>query len=200
MLDTLTGNNAADFKARYQGTFCWFMHDGQRLLVRIDTVQGNKVIFTDFFDRKLEVYVDSNLFFEFLPLSRRWNVTQDGTLFYTARVPARQWKRGICDENTQLCGFDPASRVLLTLPMRNLFQYLHNIDQFPKNNLNTYLKDPSKGAYLSRHFVISPTGKFYFLLQEAGTFTRTNKLELYDDVIAQEVSDLITRENLPIQL
>lgn len=196
MKDSYTDSNAADFKQRYQGTFCWYLNpEGNgRLLVRIDSVNSGEVRFTDIYSRSLAAARNSGVEFEFSPVERGWHTTTDGTLFLTERIPARQWKRGICEDNTALFSFNKG--MLVGLPVRDyLFKFYCNLDT--KNEHKEARALANRGAVINRHFAISPGNVFMFYSKQEGTFNPDKKeIVLSNKMILPEVKDALRRENL----
>jgi hypothetical protein len=201
MLDTLTSANHTDFRQRYLGTYGWFHTGGRKLLVYVNEVSDREVVFSDRQGTSYNVFRDSGLEFEFIPVDRGWFNTVNGAV-YLARVPARQWHRGICKSNTQI--YTPTKEGSFTatgVGIRILSEIFEN-KVTVKDALDKYVVG-SNSVALSKHFAITPAAKFAFYDQLVGTVDHKEgkfTLTLTDNLIHQEVSDLIRRNNYPITL
>lgn len=100
MLDSPTRAWLDDFSSRYSGTWCWYVDGDKRMLVRITHVGNERVTFEDIEGWKYSANVDSGVLFEFSQVPSGWYVNKKLGPILFVRRPARQWKRGICDQNT----------------------------------------------------------------------------------------------------
>lgn len=103
-------SNAGDFRQRYRGTYGYFIgKSGKRTLVQIAQVDldSRSVRFLDRNDQDYTLYVDAedNVGFEFLPPRPAWHNTSMGAVL-VRRTPARQYQRGICNNNTSIMRAD----------------------------------------------------------------------------------------------
>lgn len=101
MITTFERKGWRDFSQRYAGTYGWYHSDsGNKILVRVTEVDESSVRFEDKNGIAYSALCDKGNVFEFLPLERAvYNLVNDDVVI-SERVPARQWKRGICRENT----------------------------------------------------------------------------------------------------
>jgi hypothetical protein len=197
MQDTLTHHNATDFKSRYAGTFGWYVDSAtkDKTLVYVSGVSSKAVSFKDEFQRELSAVADAGVMFEFIPVNRQWRVRDDHSLFFTQRVPARMWKRGIASDNTSIQTFLAGDLQAVPVYFGSIFSLLR-----PQKNSVIPFKLPtdwSRGCFLSKHFVISPLRQVYFFDKVVGALVDTTII-LSDDLILQELQDLIKRNNLPL--
>jgi hypothetical protein len=103
MLEKFQSANSRDFRQRYEGTFGYFTNPvtKSKKLVKLTGVGDTSVSFTDKEGVKYEAVADRDLEFEFIPLERKLFLS-GGHLMYVERKPARQWSRGVCDNNTRI--------------------------------------------------------------------------------------------------
>jgi len=197
MKDTLTSNNHQDFRARYQGTYGYYVDPDtdKRLPVYVASSNQSRVTFNDIDGRELHVRADSGIEFEFIPVDRGFFQVED-QVFYLERVPARQWKRGICNENTRA--------YLLEDTLRNFAaNYLEIISKMSPLDcrLGWYSNKEGYPVALSKHFAISVANVLYFYNKEIGTVDHaTNSIKLYNDMLLQEVTDLFRRNNMDVKV
>lgn len=103
MIEEFTLRGASDFSQRYRHTFGWYLQDsGDKILVKVDEVRSDKLHFSDEVGIPYVAYADKGNRFEFLPVERATYNTQTYGPVATERIPARQYKRGICTANTQI--------------------------------------------------------------------------------------------------
>lgn len=197
MKDSLTSSNHQDFRARYQGTYGYYVdpYTSKRLPVFVGNCNQHRVTFNDITGRELHVNVDAGIEFEFIPVDRGFfQVNKE--VFYLERVPARQWKRGICNENTRAYTLDGALRNIAA----NYLEIITNM--LPINCQSGWLL--SKDGYpaaLSKHFAISAANVLYFYNKEIGTVDHaTNTIKLNNDMLLQEVTDLFRRNNIDVRV
>lgn len=198
MKDTLTSRNHHDFRARYQGTYGYFIDpdNGKRTPVFVSGANANKVTFIDADGRNLFANVDAGIEFEFIPVDRGFFQTIDNHVYYLERVPARQWKRGICFENTKVC----LLKENLKLVQPDLLQLISKVA--PINCVNSWAAwSTSRPVALSKHFAISTEQRLYFYNKCIGTVDHKEKvIKLANDMLQQELSDLFRRNNMEVSI
>jgi len=198
MLDSLTRNNAEDFRARYEGTYGFLKKtpESPAKLVHIQGVNRRTVSFVTCEGQEGYVNADSGINFEFLPITRGWYELEDRAVFLT-RVPARQWQRGISNKNTSAKTFDQSGS--LTQEPLGLEMLEKIFVTKPQSNLKGFIGKKIQHYVLSK-FVVLRDNKVYFLgNHQAGTYTIMNgkvKIKLNDDLILQEMSDTVRRQGL----
>lgn len=200
MFDTFNSENRADWSARYAGTFGVLHRDEAKginntEIVRIVEVQDTKVLFENVAGLMLSAYLDSGIKFEFIPLRTGWVTDKTHWPFFIRRVPARQWKRGICFENTfigklydsgvvqQHANFDLVAAILLD---KSNF----------KESYQRFKDKKSKCCALNKFFALNSDSVF-FLNKRVGSHDGST-LKLYDPMCQQELQDCISRNNYPL--
>lgn len=106
MFEKFLHADSGDFRQRYEGTYGFFSDHktGKRLLVHLERVDledsPRKVVFRDRrgVDFSIKADVQDEIGFEFLPPKSAFYNTMNG-VYYVERVAARQFRRGICDNN-----------------------------------------------------------------------------------------------------
>lgn len=199
MKDTPTSANHTDFRARYNGTYGFFIDPdtGKRLPVQVTNATSRVVEFTDITGRALLAKVDSGLEFEFIPVDRGFVQLVDGRTIYLQRIPARQWHRGISPHNT--------TKHLLTSSLNpteepSFLEIISSLtDKSPAELFAGLVSKRLHTCALSKHFAIAADHSFYFLNKRVGEYY-DGVITLFTDMVVQEVSDLIKRQNLPIQV
>ena len=102
MLDTLTSENYRDFSQRYRNTFGWLVNKNKEIPIYIREVSDTTVAFQSLTGEEYFAYADKEVIFKFMPLKRRITIGVDGAAYVVSRHPARQWRRGVCADNTRL--------------------------------------------------------------------------------------------------
>lgn len=202
MKDTLTSNTARDFQARYQGTYGFLCKEkGERQLVYLHRVnEGSAQFRAD--DHESEknlpymVNADSGVEFEFIQVTRGFfNV--DGGVLYLARIPQRQWKRGISAENT-LCQRLAGGRfkterlsikVLSEIFVKPLYAHATRFQEFVEKKRNA--------VALSQHFAIDDSQNVFFFDRLVGAY-KEGVITLESDLVRQELFDVCNRKGLPV--
>lgn len=98
MRDKFSRGNSEDFRQRYRGTFGIMEYNGKSTVVNINDVTREGVHVTDTCNVDMSVTEDSDVTFKFFALQRGWYSLTSG-LKYIYRIPARQFRRGICVDN-----------------------------------------------------------------------------------------------------
>lgn len=203
MIDSPTHDNIADFKQRYQGVMGWLnpnKPDG-RCAVYVSNVNSQKVTFKDAKGNEYYANVNTGVQFEFLPTQRAWYNTKD-SVFLVQRIPARQWKRGVCPDNTSIGEVRGGSLYgsPVEIEWRNAaFDVMTAVIPY-KQAVAEFLAKGRSSVALSKHFTISGSVLF-FLNLNAGMFVdNTITLRKDLDMIRQELQDLINRNNYPFKV
>lgn len=198
MLDTLTLYNRDDFVQRYSQSYGWFLHPEkkQKVLSYIRKVDRERVVFVtstgEFF-----AYAGTDVQFEFLPITRGWFYGPSGLVFLQ-RIPAKQFCRGISDKNTMVMEVNSLGKLVEgNLSLALLEDVFNPIMQ--GKSFRSYLEGTLRGFVLSQYFALV-ANKVYFYNHLVGEFTNNNEIILSNPMIAQELSDTICRNNLPIKV
>ena len=198
MIDSLTSENHRDFHARYTGTWGFFLTDTNRkVLVQVSHADHMSVRFHDVDGAEYVGYVDKGMRFEFIPINKGYFNGIDRT-YWMARHPARQWHRGIHENNT-ICSMVTVKGDLretsLRLALPEIFSEEHHVPvrdvfaQFSAKNRST--------VALSKHFMLTESSCWLYRHQVG---TREGDLLTVDKLVAQELRDTIRRENLPLRV
>jgi len=190
MLDTYTSDNGRDFNARYVETFGWLVADGRRHFVYINNVDHDAVHFSKGGKLLYNAKIDAGVTFEFIPVDRGWYNTINGEVLYLSRVPARQWKRGISSNNTQIReGERMTSRGVEYDVLNSIF--------CEENEQHRYRA--GRACALSKHFAINANGNVWFYNNIIGAI-KGDTITLDTTLVATELSDVITRNNIPLKV
>jgi hypothetical protein len=186
MIDTPTSNNIADFKQRYSGVFGWLLSEGVKKLVYISGVNSKQVTFTDAEGGNYFANINAGVEFEFAPVMRGWYNTPEG-VFYMCRIPARQWKRGVCVDNTHVgAGGSPDYQLVGDAWNKAVFSILSVSNPYKINDLQYT-------AY-SKHFA-NVYGRLYLYTKPIGVVV-DNHVKLASPLFRQEFMDMCRRRNL----
>ena len=189
MKDTLTSHNHQDFRARYGGTYGWLVDGDKRKFVYVDSSNAFRVYFTEGGETVFHANADAGVEFEFIPVNRGWFNAKDKQVWYLERVPARQWRRGICDSNTSIYNINK-----IDWQERLTYQRLASI--FSPGFDNWKVENYNKGPYaLSRNFAVDASGNIYFYNTVVGIATG-GEYKITNKIIYQEMVDLVRRKNI----
>jgi len=193
MRDSLTSENSRDFRQRYNGTFALFTKgDGRKITVRIDNVTENAVQFSDIKKNTYTANSDTGVEFEFFPLNRRLTDYKNNVI-YSSRQPARQWRRGICEDNTNIINLDKLRKVSFD---GELIDRLFNSEIDYENIHTRFLKEDRMSFLLSNKFAIirrSDMSEFYLYNHMIGELRGTTIK--CNPIFIQEVKDALVARN-----
>lgn len=193
MRDTYTSENHRDFNARYANTFGWLIQGSRQNLVQMLDGDAERFLFTMGTAQTYTAYIDGGAVFEFIPVKMGWFNTKDGNIVFLERHPARQWKRGICQDNTWAYKWESYGVVA----ERITYQLLESIFVSPITTTKEYILEKieaRKPVAISQHFAIA-NGYVYFFKNTIGTM-KDNTIKLNNSNIKQELSDCIRRLGL----
>lgn len=196
MKDSLTSSNYRDFRQRYEGTYGNFAPEGKPpLMVMLQSVEESRVNFVDSKGAKYHVNADAGIPFEFYPVDRRLANTAKGTVLYSSRRPARQWSRGVCDQNTTIMNLISQRGVNVSFDTLEVLYH-------PNKNYNAVLQDYINGAREGvaiddKFCIIREVVQLYD--KPIGVVDRTNVFTAkIHPMFKQEFTDTVKRGNLPI--
>lgn len=195
MRDSYTSENHRDFNARYAHTYGWLIQGDKRSLVFMEEGDEERFTFTTGGLQRYTAYIDGGAVFEFIPIKMGWFNASDGRIIFLERHPARQWKRGICGDNTWAYSYASwggigAERVTYEL-LKSIF-----VDAPVITNLDIIAKTISKQPVaLSQHFALA-NGNVFFYKTSVGAFNN-GQIKLTNTIMQQELSDCIRRSGLP---
>lgn len=189
MIDTLRSDNAGDFSQRYVDTYGWLFLNGKKTLVYIVDCSRSRASFTLGASPTFHVNVDSGLEFEFIQVDRGWFNATDGKLYFLQRHPARQFKRGISESNTQL-------RDSRLVPLSVTYQILSSIFDPTFDYWNK--KDLDGTGALSKHFAVI-NGTIMFYTESIGKYA-DGTVTMSSTLFQQEFQDLLRRKNIDVKV
>ena len=182
-----------DFAQRYIGTYGWYERkSGTPVLVKLTDLDEFNLYFQDKVGMKYKALADAGNFFSFIPVIK-------GCYFYSGipvlikRIPAKQYRRGICDDNTSITAIGDNFALDVTFSiMESIFS----------GKLETGLEEFRTGyigkVILDRMFVIS-FDKIYLYDIPIGNYNwTTRQIDMENSLFKQEVEDCIRDANLEI--
>lgn len=182
-----TSKNAADFKQRYEDTFGFFTKPGtsDKKIVKFLQVNEDLVMFEDKRGVSYTVYPDSDIEFEFMsPVKKLFTVGD--IVFLIQRRPARQYQRGISENNTQIINLVTGGHSSPTFARLEAA-----IEKQPEPKLfeQEYLLERRRTLQFSNIFA-AVDGLFYLYGTCIGKVTGKT-ISLNDNIYIQEVKDMI---------
>ena len=193
MRDTYTSENHRDFNARYSHTYGWLIQGDRRNLVYMLEGDEERFTFTTGAAQTYTAYINGGAVFEFIPIKMGWFNASDGRIIFLERHPARQWKRGICGDNTWAYTYTSdwggigAERITYDL-LKSIFVTPFTIDVVSKVTAN-------QPVAISQHFAIA-NGRVFFYKTQVGVYNQ-GQIKLTNTIMQQELSDCIRRKGLP---
>lgn len=197
MLEEFKLSSWGDFSKRYNKTFGWYLSDkGPKLLVQVGEVSSAGTKFYGAEGQEYFALPDKGNVFEFLPVERGlYNIARGVVL--CQRVPARQWRRGLHRDNTQIKLMDAGSFSSLDIT----FDLLAEIFTAPDydNAIQQFLKGKRVSVAFNSMFGCLKNGTFLLFGSKIGTYNK-DVIELDSDLFFQEVSDLVRDKKLPYKV
>jgi hypothetical protein len=194
MREEFTSSNSKDFGQRYVGTFGWFEKpDGGKVMVLVGSISKEYVTFYDKNNFEYTAKADMGNVFSFLPVQKGLYEYQDDIVFIS-RVPARQWKRGICLDNTSVRSFN---RGLSQIDFSyNLLEKIFGENE--DTLLQKFKENYSGNLLLGRSFVIY-NNLCYIYNNIIGSYSpTTTTIYLTNSLFLQEITDILRMKNLPL--
>lgn len=190
MLVKFNADTYRDFNQRYVGAYGWLITPTNKKLININSVDGHRVYYNIGGATLFWAELNSATTFEFIPVDHGLFNGRDGYTYYMHRKPARQWRRGISENNTVMEKLHTHKHVPIN------YQTLENIfnDEFSQRN---YPQVFETGA-LSKHFAVL-YGKVYFYSIVIGNYAN-DEIILNNEITAQELKDLIHRNHWNIKV
>jgi hypothetical protein len=196
MIEQITAGNAHEMDRRYRDTYGFFKtSSGKRILVNVRAVDTRFTIVRDFKGNDYQLNSDTGCELEFTHVPSQWFQPNPKTLVYVCRIAERQFKRGICQANTQLRS-----------PQKN-GKSLFTIDVTPERIAQLYYKDEDLNAFAKSVYEINcGLWSKYFAWAEETVYLRdivigkvdhkTKEIILDDhDLFQQEMRDALVRCN-----
>lgn len=186
MRATLTFRNHQDFRARYSGTYGWYIKDNTRKLVQITNSDRNFVFFSDDSDFEFNAKVDSGINFEFIPVDKGWFNGVSGQVYFLCRHPARQWKRGIHVDNTLVYQINQMNFNIGVSYSVLSDIFIDNFDNWGKKEVPPYA--------ISKQFAIDANRNVWFYNVIVGK-VKDDVITLETPLVLQELTDVLKRKN-----
>lgn len=158
-------------------------------MVRIDLVDTAGVRLFDQEGNIHVVYEKDNVPFEFIPTSRGWYNMKNGNLpVLLSRIPQKQYRRGICEDNTRAVDARGGRKEIG-------FPLLLNLDK------EYYFDSKLRGCAISPVFCLYNSGVYFFNRHMGNYYISNGKVNAkVSDLIYQELSDVSSRKQLPISV
>lgn len=174
-----------DFQQRYQGTFGWFEKSaGNQVLVSLVKITPEALSFNDKAGFKYTAHPDKGNIFTFLPVEKGVYLTEEHGVVYVSRIPQRQWKRGICIDNTSIHSLTTSQQCEVS------FSLLESIF-----NQTPMLHVTENNRVFDRVFSTT-RNKLFVYNKEIGSMDITS-IVLQDRLFLQEVNDMVRNCHLP---
>jgi hypothetical protein len=188
MLEEFKSGTVRDFSQRYVGTYGYFTteKDKRRILVHLSSIDHGDLSFTDDRGNSYTAKPDVGNIFEFLPLTRKL-ILYKGTIVHISRKPARQWQRGVSENNTSLEYIGSGRKLSLSFALLKA-AYLNEYE-YTRRAEEDFLSKEVGCLLLSDTFAL--VGDTVFLYNvKIGTLSGT-VIELTTALFYQELTDLL---------
>lgn len=119
-LAEFTSNGWRDFNQRYVETYGWYTSKDKEILVRVESATESVATFVDADGIQYSANADKGVKFKFVPLNRTLFQYKTGVVL-VERKPARQYKRGICLQNTRIRSIVAATNSQLDFELINAY-------------------------------------------------------------------------------
>lgn len=181
MIATFTSAGWRDFNQRYANVFGYFpKEDGTDVLVYMEKVGETRCTFRDREDLTYYAQADMGVNFKFIPITKKVFL-YNGMPHLAQRVPARQYRRGICGDNTKI------TSILSGRSLSVDFAMVQAYTEKPDNS--------GKHKVFDDIFVITQAGNLCIYDHCVGSI-EGSKVTLTSDIFKQEILDLFRRNNL----
>lgn len=187
MLDTFSMANAADFKARYVNCFGWFINkENKEIPVFLDKIRETTLFFSGMDGVPYHTYADAGVQFKFASIRKAIYQGLDGKLYCLQRHPARQWRRGICADNTVMYELTEKGRSAKHITLDSMANIL-NADQSKRSKhilsdmfaivgSSVFIYDTKIGGFDPETGTITLAAKMQVFLQDVMDACRNNGL------------------------
>lgn len=102
MIDNLSNHEESDFLRRYQDTYGWMIKGDTKTLIQVRNIDEGMLTLRDANLEYINIPVDDDgPDFEFLSVEKKLFAYRN-SIYLASRVPARQWRRGVCESNTRI--------------------------------------------------------------------------------------------------
>lgn len=185
MYDSLTKDNWRDFSQRYRGTYGWYTPEsGKPIPVHITQVNEENVQFQGLDGGEYMALADKGVKFKFMPFNRKIYIGKDRNAYTVSRRPARQWRRGVCSDNTIVYQLRDGGARAVGIPVAMKVLMLEEGESL------------TSGVKLSDHFAL--IGNSVFLYENLIGTTVNNDIGLLNEysMFKQELRDAIRDKQL----
>lgn len=188
MLEEFKSGTVRDFSQRYVGTYGYFTteKDKRRILVHLSEISHGDLTFSDDRGNTYTAKPDVGNIFEFLPLTRKL-ILYKGNVVHISRKPARQWQRGVSENNTSLEYI--ATRRRLSLSFAVLKAAYLNEYKYTSEAETDFLDKEENSLLLSDTFAL--VGEVVFLYNVKIGTVSGSAIELTTALFYQELTDLL---------
>lgn len=200
MFEKFMSTNARDFSQRYQGTYGFYSRDGRKTLVQLVQVDMDRGVVTFYDHNKAEYRLNKdsteNVGFEFIPPKCEWHNTSKGAML-VRRVPARQYSRGICDNNTSISDASLRPQSVDFANLLAIFESKVSAKKAAEEGRSfavgpQFCVNPAMGAVMLFNQQIGE-----LLPKESGMFT----IRLFDsELFGVEIVDAFRRSDIPVRI
>lgn len=179
-----------DFSQRYSGTFGWYEGKEGPVLVRLESVDESSLYFKDVSGMGYTAHPSRGNVFSFLPVIKG-SYLYDGDVVVVERRPARQWKRGICIENTLIRNLKGNEYEVGFPILQKLFSGEED------RSVLKFKNDGTLPMLLSNQFSVGKDYGIYLYNTLIGEVDLDNKkVKLEENLFQQEIEDLVTKHSL----
>ena len=193
MIEEFTRNGWEDFQRRYDRTFGFFHTEtGRRVLVKVVAVSPDALSMVDADGVAYTANADRGNQFEFLPVEKAVYNYKDEVIL-TQRQPARQWKRGICAQNTAIILLG-GGRGMFDRARDVNFSFLETIfvNHSYKESVERFKKHRRASVALNEVFSIINRDSIMVYDQVIGSFfEEQNSIVLNNNLFRQEIEDTL---------
>lgn len=176
-LEEFTSNGWRDFSQRYLGVFGYF----KDMLVQVSDVTEDTTSFINVNNIKYYANADTGVVFKFIPVTKKLFFF-DGKLLLAQRVPARQYKRGIYQQNTSVRGVPYGEQYEVSFEMLEAY----NNNKIANSNVHI----------LNDMFALYGSSIYLYNQRIGGVIDDTIYLDT--PLFRQEVVDALRANNLPM--
>lgn len=193
MKELFSADTWSDFRQRYANTYGWYEKDnGEQVLVQVTSVNERSTTFVDKNGLTYYANADKGNAFHFIPVQKGLGY-YDKDIICVSRTPARQWKRGICLDNTRLRNISQQTSMDLSHKLLESFLDKEKI----KGRLEEFKK--SFTGHVILNSFLSLTNNVMIYENIIGKFIKKDrKITLNNDVFQQEVLDALKYNGLDI--
>ncbi len=186
MKAALSRFNAGDFRQRHAGTFGFIQVNGKPKLVYVNSVDSDSASFSDSDGFRYSAKADGGFEFDFIPVERKWHNTPEGAIL-SLRYAARQWRRGICPDNTQLYEISHGRYTAVEVNFHTISKIYETAALTIKEIQDRY--NSSFSVALNHAFAVDSKNKVYLFDRVIGTRVKPNEVRLTMPIVTQELLD-----------